>query len=207
MTLLVTCPAPAAISGLTPETCKENLGQITRLIFQRTGTPFADEAAVQDIANWNALKAAIDGTKVQAGPIQENFVIPSSEAIAEGGDDNTTTKGQEIVLGGGRVTAEGRYRGLATTQREEIKQFIQESQVYNNLGVYLVNEHGKIIGNNKTGTEVHPFPINSYFMGSRNIQGFNTNDFSNFRFALEYDWDKNLQIITPNFDANDPAIL
>lgn len=201
------CPLPAAIADLTPVTCQEHFGQITKIVFQRIGTPFPDEGGVGGIgllASWTPLKIAADSTKVQVAPFQENFVIPISEPIEEGGDDNSTTFGVSVILGNGQIKAEGGYRGIGATSLLELKQFVSESAVYGQLGVYLINEHGKIIANNLTGTEFSPFPVSGYYISSIGSEGFNTHNKVKFSFNMRANWSDKFKIITPaDFDAND----
>lgn len=207
MSLKYTCPLPAAISSLTPFDCAENFGQITKIIFQRTGTNFpAAAGAALDIdllASWTPLFVAVDDTKVVTGPIHENFVIPVSEAIEEGGDDNSTPFGQVLTVGAGQVKPTGRYRGLPAVQLAELKQFISESSVFGQLGVYLVNEFGQIICANLTGTEHGPFPITSYFISSPGSEGFNTHNMNKFQWSFLSNWADTAKIVTPvDFNPN-----
>lgn len=194
MSLKYVCPLPAAIVDLTPVTCAEHFGQIVRVVFQRLGTPFSDATAIGTLANWTALQAAIDGTKTQFGPINENLVFPGGEPISDGGDDNTTTFGQAIIVGGSQVSVTGRYRGLPSAQKLELDQFVSEGSIFGQLGVYLVNEHEQIIAANVTGTELSPFPITGYFLGSVDSQGYNTHNFNNFAWSFTSNWSDTFQI-------------
>lgn len=207
MSLKYVCPLPASIVALTPLTCAEHFGQITRLAFQRTGTNFPDSAgAALDIdllASWTALIAAGDATTIQIAPIHDSFILPVGEPVEEGGDDNTTPFGQSLILGAGQVSPTGRYRGLPAAQKLEMDQFVSESAVFGSLGVYLFNEHGQIISNNITGTEEGPFPITAYFLSSVGSEGFNTHNFNNFKWSFLSGWADKFNIIDPvDFDPN-----
>ena len=199
MSIKTVCPLPAAIGALSAQACQENFGQIVRVIFQRLGTPFPAAAGgigdIDVIASWTALLAAVDGTKVSVAPLNENMLIPAGEAITEGGDDNTTTFGQAILVGAGQVIVTGTYRGLPAANQLELKAFSSEAAVYGNLGVYLVNEHGQFICDNKTGTELHPFPITSYFIGDVDSQGYNTHNKNNFQWNFKAGWSENFKIV------------
>lgn len=207
MSLKYTCPLPTAISALTAITCAEHFGQITRVAFQRLGTSFPDAAgAALDIdllASWTTLIAALDDTKIQIAPIHENFIIPAGEVISDGGDDNTTSFGQPISVGSTNISPEGRYRGLPAPQKVELDQFISESSIYGQLGVYMFNEHGQIISHNPTGTERAPFPINAYFLGAVGSEGFNAHNFNNFKWSFASNWADSFKIDDPvDFDPN-----
>ena len=207
MSLKYLCPLPASIANLSPLVCPEHFGQITRIAFQRIGTPFpAAAGAAGDIdllASWVALLSASDGTKIQAAPINENFVLPVSEAIEEGGDDNSTAFGQVLVVGSGQVKPTGRYRGLTGQILKQLKQFISESAIFGQLGVYLFNEHGQIICSNLSGTEHGPIPITSYFISSIGSEGFNTHNMVNFQWSMLSNWSDDIKIVTPvDFNPN-----
>ena len=208
MSLEILCPLPAAIANLTPVDCPENFGQITKIVFQRIGTSFpAAAGGIGDIdllASWTALKVAADATKVQVGPFQEAFVLPMSEPIEEGGDDNSTTFGTSVLLGDGQVAPNGMYRGIPAPQLLELKQFIAESAIYGKLGVYFINEHGNIIASNLTGTEHSPFPISGYHISSIGSEGFNTHNKVTFKFNMRANWSNKFVIVKPtDFDGND----
>lgn len=208
MSFEILCPLPAEITDLTPLDCPEHFGQITRLSFQRLGTPFPDSAgAAGDIdllASWTALIGAADATKIQVGPFQEAVVIPQSEPIEEGGDDNSTTFGVSTILGDGQIKVEGMFRGLNADLIKELRTFIAESQIFGKLGVYFINEFGNIIGDNNTGTEIRPFPITGWYTSSVGSEGFNTHNKNKFSFNMRANWSDNFKIIKPvDFDGND----
>ena len=200
MSLKYNCPLPTVITSLTAVTCAEHYGQITRIIFQRLGTSFPAASGVggiELIASWTPLLIAADSTKVQASPICENVELPMSEAITDGGDDNSTPFGQSLVVGAGKVDLTGRHRGLPSVQKMELEQFVSESSVYGQLGVYLVNEHEQIICNNLVGTELSPFPITGYFISSTGSEGFNSHNFNKFQWAMKSNWSDYAKIETP----------
>lgn len=206
MSLKYICPLPTEIADLTPVTCAEHFGQITRIGFQRLGTVFPDLSGVggiQLLLSWTALQTAADSTKIQVGPINENHIIPASEAITDGGDDNTTAFGQSLVVGAGQVSATGTYRGLPSAQKMELEQFVSESSIYGQLGVYFFNEHGQIIANNLTGTEYSAFPITGYFLSSIMSDGFNTHNKNNYQWSMKSNWSDFAKVITPSdFNPN-----
>lgn len=191
MSIKTVCPLPAAIVDIVEQDCQENFGQIAKVIFQRLGTPFADDVAIGTLLNWTPLLVAVDGTKASQAPLHENMVIPAGEAITEGGDDNTTTFGQAIIVGSGQVVVTGNYRGLQAQIARELKNFSSEAAVFGNVGVYLVNEFGQIIADNKTGTELTPFPITSYFLSDVDNQGYNTNNKNMFQWNFRAGWSDN----------------
>lgn len=195
MSLKIVCPLPEAIGDIDANNCQNHFGQIVRVVFQRLGTPFADDTAIGTLATWTPLLAAVDATKVQPTPLFENFVIPGGEAITEGGDDNSTLFGQQIVVGKGMVVPTGNFRGLSTAVKKQLDAYIAEASVYGNVGVYMVNEHSQFIANNLTGTELSPFPITSWFIGDVDNQGFNTHNKNSFLWNFKGGWSDNYKIV------------
>lgn len=200
------CPAPAALTTVLKATCKENLGQIQRFIFQRIaeGNLFAtgDLGLATALASWDPLWTAIDSTKIVSSPYVENFVIPRTEAVTEGGGDNSTLDGIEMVIGANAATAIGQIAETPSKILMQLRKLMCEPD----LMVYMVNQWGQIIGRdtlpNTPGTSVMGIPIRSLFVSDADNNGLNTRDKADFRFGLEYGWRDNLAIITPaDFNA------
>lgn len=203
MGLNQTCPLPDALTDITPITCAENLGQIQKIVLQRpqTTVPFPTQDATIGgaavIASWDVYKAAVDSTKVVTTPFFEAYEVPGSEAILEGGDDNTTLDGAPILVGATTPRAEGMFRGLPAEVLKELKANCEA-----NMTVYFINEFGKVIGTSIDGITFEGIPVTSLFIGDPAIAGKNTNDKTSFGHSLRYGWRDNLAIVTPtDFDA------
>lgn len=157
MALLFNCPLPAMIDSIDNVDCSESLDQIVRIIFQR----IRDESnnknllplgnyegkAVVNKSELDILLTATDRTKMQFTPILENLAIPASEAIIEGGGSNETPFGQPRVSGENPVAVETpRFANLASTIRDQLKQYESESANFAQLGIFYVNEYNRLIG-------------------------------------------------------------
>lgn len=201
MSLLITCPLPASIGALTGVSCAEHFSQIVAVAFQRVGNPFTD---ITDETEWDTAIAASDATKISLTPLFENFVIPSGELITEGGDDNSTLFGQPVAVGKGSVQPSGRFRGLPSANKKELEAYVAEASVYNNLGVYLINEFGKVIADGADGTtKGKPFPISNFFISDVGSEGFNTSNFNQFSWTFKGGWADDFTLYEPGFDIFD----
>lgn len=189
--VIITCPLPAEQDDIGNQSCQIHLGQIVRLIFQRTagtpvvisaGTPFSLAEAEVDLK-----LAAVNDDKIQFSPVCENVVIPATEPIYEGGDDNTTLFGQQILVGRSNITVSGRFRGLDPVVRQTMLGLISESSNFNGLGVFLVDEFNRIWGHPET-VNLRPIPINSFFLGDPGSEGYNTHTFTQFSFNFIPEW-------------------
>lgn len=199
------CPRPPSLGDVIRATCKENLGQIQRFLFQRIadGNVFAvgDLGLISALASWTPLFIADDDTKVVSSPYVEGFVIPRTEAITEGGGDNSTIDGIEMVVGANAATALGQ---IAETPGQILKA-LRALMCEVDLGVYMINQYGQIIGVTDTPatptTSVSPIPIRSFFVSDADNNGLNTRDKADIRFGLPFGWRDNLAIVTPAFNA------
>ena len=198
------CPLPAAITEIGDLTCGENIGQVQKIAFQRrqATAPFATftgatVGGADLLASWTTLLAAADATHVTVTPFFENFVIPGAEAITEGGDDNTTLDGVAVVIGATTPEVTGTFRSLTGELLRQLKDYNCE----NDLSVFLINEFSQIIGTSANGTTFAGIPIQSFFIGDGDNNGKNTQDKTNFRFAVRYGWRDRLAFCVPsNFD-------
>jgi hypothetical protein len=225
MSLQINCPFAIAINTLGNVDCPVKIPQILRFGFMR----LQDDAGVaQSIAvnqaspgdpvtisatDINAALALVDDGKLQFSPTFENFVIPQGEAITEGGDDNTTQKGQVINQGSGNVLATGRFRNLPFDLKNELKALAAESEILDRLGIFMVDEFNQVWGYFEAGAppagELKPIPVNSLFIGEPGSEGFNTSTFTPFQFNFNPDWAKNnlLAAIVDPGDAWNPLTI
>ena len=142
--MLCTCPAAATITAWVNPTCKERIGQIQRLWFQRvysTGTTKnkftidgVDDAT--DIANVSTRLTASDGTTIMQSPIIEAVNVPPGGLLTTGGGDDSLN-GVEVVLDNEPTTFNGTFFDLPQNVAKIIKQLACEV----NLAVYLINQY------------------------------------------------------------------
>lgn len=202
------CPKAAAITAIPAADCPLKLDQIVRLGFQRiqpgnASTFPAATAEITDIASWDALKTAVGGTKIQFSPYFDSLVIPQSEGLEEGGNDNSTAFGIPIDLGEGAVKVTGQFRNLPVAVKKALDAYRCESQSALGqaaLGIYAINQYGEII-HNVNGTDPVAIPIYNFRLSSRGSEGFNASDKIGFSFYLPAGWDNDLAVTKPDFNA------
>lgn len=205
MGILTPCPATTALTAIIVNGCKEDIGQVQRVMFQRIykadGTLNTITIASEDPtlkATWTALTAAADSTKVVVSPIIENPEFEAGEARTYGGG-NETVGGEEIILGREHTGFKGRINRAPQSQIKSLKSLMVES-----IGVFLIDEHGRIImQNDGKGTPIDylPIPIQTFFVSDKNPGGRDAPDYNMLSFKLKPNWSDNLQIVTPAFDA------
>lgn len=204
--LLCSCPVASELPDIPTEACPENLGQIQKLAFQRiyssgsTKNKFTISSANPNLlASWTALTGASDGTKVTISPFIAN---PTSEAGAprEYGGGNATLGGIPIILGAEPTTFSCELHSAKQTIVKALKDYMCET-----LGVYFIDESGKIIGladDNSSATEFYPIPVRQFFVGDKTFGGFESVDMNTIQFSMLANWSNELYVVTPSdFDA------
>lgn len=197
------CPAGAHLADLEIAECKESLGQIQKIIIQRRyGTSgalnYITEANIKSKAAMAALAAASDGTKIIISPYIQNPTTTPGEARTFGGG-NQTLGGVEIVIGREPTTFEGViYQELQSTIKT-LKEYSCEE-----IGVYLIDENGNIgaiysesinTGGASAAAGYMPIPIRSFFVGDKNLGGYEEPDSNSIRWSFLPNWSDDLKIV------------
>lgn len=204
--MLCACPPAAAITDISSDDCKENIGQVQKIVLQRrkdganlNWIPIATSDPAL-LATWTALKAAVDNTKVQTTPFIQNPTSETGEAIEFGGG-NQTISGIPLVVGRNASTFEAQFYQVKQAIIKEIKAFECEKE----LSVFLINEDGQIIGltdDTTTPTQFRGIPIRSFFVSDKRLGGFEEPDSNTVSWGFEPNWSDDLYIVEPtDFDA------
>lgn len=188
------CPEPEAIPSIPEPICPEDFGQIVRLILTRQKNQIAATvAAAKLIATYSPLITAVDDTKIQVTPkLMEGIVIPPGEPITEGGDDNSTPLGRQLVVGAATIPVEGFLRGVDSAVIEALKQFACEE-----LDIVLINEFGQYIFHKNDDNTLRGFPIHAFFVGDKGNEGKNTQDKAKIRWGFDGGWRSKAIMVTP----------
>ncbi len=193
------CPNPETFEDIPASNCAVDLKQLQRVFFQlpgyiwdTVGLPATD---ISTLADWQALKVAVDDTKVACSPIiAGDPAIIAGEAVTEGGGDNSTLNGVTLVNGTNPSQFTARFDSISQAQEIALKQFM----CYKNVGVYFVNEGDKIIAKKTSVATQHTsIPIQSYFFSDRTNEGYGTKDSNMMTFMLKAGWSETIDIITP----------
>jgi hypothetical protein len=199
---LCTCPVGDELVDIPVENCPESLGQVQKLLFQRiyssgsTKNKFTIASANPNLlASWTALTGASDGTKITVSPFINQ---PETEAGAprEYGGGNATLGGIPIILGSEPTTFTCMLLQAKQTIIKAMKEYSCE-----NLGVYLVDEFGKIGGiadDNGTPTEFYPIPVNQFFVGDKTLGGYEAPDSNTLQFSFLPNWSNEFYLVSPS---------
>jgi hypothetical protein len=213
--MILNCPLPTALTTIPMPTCPFRFDQLVRLALQRrqpAGTPpFVDLEAIQTLLNWTTFKAAADATKIVTTPIFASTVIPASEGLTTGGNDNSTFNGIRQYNGEGAVTVTGQFSNLPAATYRALELLSQESLAgstgISNLTAYLFNRDGysfqinPVDGAGAATTIYRGIPVYNFRVSSPGSEGFNAPNINNFSFDLPADWARYISSVKPDFDV------
>ena len=195
------CPAGAHLADLNIAECKESLGQIQKIIIQRRygSQGVLNKIAAADIIAKTAMVAlatAADGTKIIISPFIQNPTTTPGEARTFGGG-NQTLGGIEIVIGREPTAFEGIIYQEKQSTIKTMKEYSCEE-----IGVYLIDENGnigaikeEITSNGTTAVNYLPIPIRSFFVGDKNLGGYEEPDSNAIKWSFLPNWSDNLEIV------------
>lgn len=202
MSLLCDCPVSAALADIPLSDCNESLSQVQKVIFQRiysTGTTknkfeLGGLLDPKDLASWSPLLAAVNATKVVPSPYLQ---APTSEAGAarEYGGGNETLGGIPIIIGREPSTFTANVLRSKQSTIEAMKSLQCE-----NIGVYLIDEHGSIAGltdDQASPGEFYPIPISSFFVGDKALGGLESPDMNLVSWRFAPNWSDKFHIVRP----------
>ena len=197
------CPAGAHIADLSIAECKESMGQLQKVLFQRIYKTAGTLNSIDDLtkkASFTTLLSAADGSKVTVSPyIQGPTTEPGAARTFGGG--NETLGGIEIIIGREPTTFTGTIYQESQKTIAQLKQYMCE-----NVGVYLIDENGNIgclVDDMDEPTKYMPIPIGKLFVGDKNLGGFENPDSNTIEWSFFPNWsDKFFIVKRENMDYN-----
>lgn len=204
------CPAATSLPTIPAESCAKRFGQTQKIIFQRlydgsTRNGIADGSSSGQaglLASWTALKAATDSTKIAVTPFVENPTPDGGDAKTVGGG-NESLNGAERVIGSNPVGMSFKLNNKAQSIIAELKKLMCEA-LANNLGVYLINENGQIMGRKESngGTDTwYPMPIQTLFVSDLMPNGLDADDSNDLSFKFVPGYSDKVDFITLDASA------
>lgn len=190
------CPAGKHLNDLEIAECKESFGQIQKVIitriFSSTGTKnMLPKATVITKATMMPLFAASNGTKLIVSPYIQNPTTEPGEARTFGGG-NQTLGGIEIVIGREPTNFTGIIYQEAQSVIKTLKSYSCEK-----IGVFLIDENGNIgaIDEVGDGKNYSPIPVDKFFVGDKNLGGYEEPDSNTISWSFYPNWSDNLVLI------------
>lgn len=190
------CPVGKHLNDLEIAECKESFGQIQKVIFARlfksngVKNTLASEVITKK-ASMTPLFAASDGTKLVISPYIQNPTTEPGEARTFGGG-NQTLGGVEIVIGREPTTFSGVIYQESQSVIKTLKSYSCEK-----IGVFLIDENGNIgaIDTDGNGTTFAPIPVDKFFVGDKNLGGYEEPDSNAINWSFYPNWSDDLVLI------------
>lgn len=198
------CPASAHLADLNIAECKESMGQIQKVIFQRiyNKNGVLNGLTVEELtqkASMTPFFSASDSTKMVVSPYIQNPTTEPGAARTFGGG-NQTLGGVELIIGREPTTFNGIIYQENQITIAQMKQYMCE-----NIGVYLIDENGnigcqspspdKITPVDIESQKVRPIPIGKLFIGDKKLGGFEEPDSNTIEWSFFPNWSDNFVII------------
>ena len=187
----VCCPAPTELESAVTELfpCPQDVGQIQKLVFWRTGNLIASITTALIQKTWNTLLAASDDTKAIVSPFLHNPDMPMGDPREFGGGNETRFGG--IFRKGAQAptftfTMQVESQDVITS----LKQLVCEP-----LDVVFIDEANRFIysdvGGVFSGFKIIP---NSFFVSDKKLGGFDEPDTNIMQFSMQPNWSDPLEI-------------
>lgn len=189
------CPAGVHLTDLDIVDCKESLGQIQKVAFQRIYKTAGTKNTVDDPtakASFSSLFSAADGSKMIVSPyIQGPTTEPGAMRTFGGG--NATLGGIEINIGREPTTFTGSIYQESQRTIKQMKDYMCET-----VGVWLVDENGNIgcLADDPSDPDTYmPIPIGKLFVGDKKLGGYEEPDSNVIEWSFFPNWSDSLVII------------
>lgn len=189
------CPAGPYLADLEINECKESLGQIQKVAFQRIYKSAGELNSVEDPtkkASFSTLFSATDGTKMVVSPYIQG---PSTEpgAARKFGGGNQTLGGIQITIGREPTAFTGVIYQESQKTIAQMKQYMCES-----IGVWLIDENGNIgclLEGEGESAKYLPIPIDGLFIGDKKFGGFEEPDSNTIEWSFLPNWSDKFVIV------------
>lgn len=203
---MASCTRPAALTTVSKVACPVHFYQMCALLLQRAQpTPsFATEAVMKTLAAWTPLLTAPDGTKIVKTPEFSGFQIPGSEPQYAEQNSNNSIDGLGYFTGFNSVQAKGIFTGLPSDIRTQLATFQDESAagLDPGIGAYILLNDGRIVyQKDPTTGAIGGISFTNFYVASLKLDGYKALNTNEFGLSLPGEWDKNIQVMTPSFNA------
>ena len=189
------CPIKTHIADLTIAECKESMGQVQKVAFQRIYKNAGELNSVIDPtkkSSFSTLLSATDSTKMTVSPYIQGPTSESGAARTFGGG-NQTLGGIEITIGREPTTFSATIYQESQKTIAQLKQYMCEE-----IGVWLIDENGNIgclIDDKNKSIKYRPIPIGKFFVGDKKLGGFEEPDSNTIEWLFYPNWSDNFYIV------------
>lgn len=193
MSMLFKCPPGTYIGGIAPTTCPIKWDQTQKLALGRkSANRFPNAGSFISEAHWQSLLNAINDSRLVITPYLSNLVIPASEVLSTGGNDNTTIDGVREITGVGFVTVTAMLKNVSSETANELRLIGTESMIQpgvtNIVGYFLQTSNAVVWDKTSTLAAYEGFEIYNLVVTDLGNEGLNSNTTVNVSFDLKGGW-------------------
>lgn len=193
MSMLFKCPPGTYLGGIAPTDCPIKWDQTQKLVFGRkSANRFPNAGAFISEANWQTLMSAMDDSRLVITPYLSNLVIPPSEVLSQGGNDNTTIDGVREITGVGFVTVTAQLKNISSETANELRLIGTESMIQpgvsNIIAYFLQTSNAVVWDKTQTLDKYEGFEIFNLVLTDIGNEGLNTNTVYNLSFDMKGGW-------------------
>ena len=191
MSTRICCPIPTYIpSAVTSTTgCAQDVGQVQKFIFWRRDNNTTVASAITS-TYWSTALVATGDTKAVVSPFIGNPELEPGDPREFGGG-NETINGIPIIKGSEASVFSGRFYQEDQDTITTMKQWSCEK-----IDVLMINENNQLIYDDRGGSAVYGFPLESLNIKDLKLGGFIDADYNDFSLRLVPDWSDGLEIST-----------
>lgn len=198
---LFACPAPTSLASVPATSCPIKFDQIQKMGIRRiSGATALTTTNILLLATLTPLLSASDNTKLLITPFLNNLVIPPSEPIKQGGNDNTTLNGVPMLEGLGFVTCTAQLRNVSSEAAKALRALAAESAIQpgvTNIEGIFFNRPGKVIIDKTGTTSLAGFKLYNFIVSDAGTEGLNKDNVFNISWDMEGGWSENFQMYKP----------
>lgn len=193
MSLLFKCPIGPYLGGIAPTDCPIKWDQTQKVVFGRKdATRFPNAGAFVSEAHWQALLNATDDSRLVITPYVSGFVIPPTEVLSAGGNDNTTIDGVREVTGVGYATVSMMLKNISSETANELRAIGTETMIQPGVstieGFFLQTSDAVVYNKTASLAEFRGFEIFNLVVTDIGNEGLNSNTVYNVTFDVKGGW-------------------
>lgn len=193
MSMLAKCPPGTYLGGIAPTECPIKWDQTQKIVFGRKyDNRFPNAGSFVSQAHWQALLNVLNDSRLVITPYVSNLVIPATEVLSQGGNDNSTIDGVPEITGVGFASVTLMLKNISAETANELRLIGTESMIQpgvSNIVAYLLQTGNAVVWDKTaTGDKYDGFEIFNLVVTDIGNEGLNTNTVYNVSFNMKGGW-------------------
>ena len=193
MSFLFNCPVGPYLGAIAPTDCPIKWDQTQKMVFGRKdATRFPNAGSFVSQAHWQSLFNVLSDARLVITPYVSSLVVPATEVLTTGGNDNTTIDGVPEVTGVGFATVSMVLKNISAETANEIRLLGTETMIMpgvtNIEGYFLQTSDAVVYNKTATLAAYRGFDIYNLVITDIGNEGLNSNTMYNLTFNVKGGW-------------------